>query len=185
MFKRNNSGKNSPIEEVSPIDEDEQSKIAEEIKKQADSQSVTTRSIFRYLFVAIAVIHAVCFLYSIFFPYTMEHQKHFVDLVPIYGFVSSYCGSIYCYIISSLIVQGSLQRVHPVLLNIAYLIAAFTLIAWGVVFHNLHITNPLFFWLPLSNIAGIALAQYIDKDTKDMISSAAGLEQYKYNVKGV
>lgn len=221
MFKRNNSGKNSPIEEVSPIDEDEQSKIAEEIKKQADSQSVTTRSIFRYLFVAIAVIHAVCFLYSIFFPYTMEHQKHFVDLVPIYGFISSYCGSIYCYIISSLIVQvismcnilcdviifetpltllysytncnirflfglqGSLQRVHPVLLNIAYLVAAFTLIAWGVVFHNLHITNPLFFWLPLSNIAGIALAHYIDKDTKDMISSAAGLEQYKYNFKGV
>jgi len=105
MFKRNNSGKNSPIEEVSPIDEDEQTKIAEEIKKQADSQSATTRSIFRYLFVAIAVIHAVCFLYSIFYPYKMEHQKHFRDLVPIYGFTSSYCGSIYCYIISSLIVQ--------------------------------------------------------------------------------
>lgn len=81
--------------------------------------------------------------------------------------------------------QGSFQRVHPVLLNGAYFIAAFALIAWGVVFNNFHITNPLFYWLPLCNLAGIALAQYIDRDTRDMVSSAAGLDQYKYNFKGV
>jgi len=60
-----------------------------------------------------------------------------------------------------------------------------SLVAWGVVFNTYYITNPLFYWLPLSNIAGIALAQYIDSDTRDMISSAAGLEQYKYSFKGV
>lgn len=105
MFKRSNSGKNSPVETVSPIDEDEQSKITEEIKKQADAQSTTTRSIFRYLFAAVAVIQLVCLLYTVFFPYEMEHQKHFKDLVPLYAFISSYSGSIYCYLISSFIVQ--------------------------------------------------------------------------------
>jgi len=104
MFKRN-SGKNSPVETAAPIDEDEQTKIAEEIKTQTDKQYVTTRSVFRYLFVIIAVILFVCLLYTVFSPYQMEHQKHFKDLIPLYGFFSYYCGSIYCYVICSFIVQ--------------------------------------------------------------------------------
>ncbi len=144
MFKRNNCGKGSPTEEASPIDEDEQAKIAEEIKKQADSQSVSTRSIFRYLFVAIVVIHIVCLVYTVFSPYEMQHQKHFKDLIPLYGFFSSYCGSIYCYTISSLIVQVCNIWFH-VLTKFSHLTVILCYCMW---FHRVQSSGCIrFYWM--------------------------------------
>lgn len=70
-------------------------------------------------------------------------------------------------------------------MNLAYFIAALSMIMWGVVFHTFGVTNPLLYWLPLGNIAGIALAQYVDNDTRDLVTSVEGLEQYKYSFKGV
>lgn len=99
-----NRGKSSP-QEVSPIDEDEQSKIAEELKQQAANQALSTRSIFRYIFLVVALILFVCLLYSVLSPWEMDHQRHFKDILPIYGFFSYYAGSMYCYVISSMIVQ--------------------------------------------------------------------------------
>lgn len=98
------SGKSSP-QSVTPIDEDEQSKIAEELKQEAVKQALSTRSVFRYIFLVVALILFVCLLYSVFSPWEMDHQKLFQDILPIYGFFSYYCGSIYCYIIASMIVQ--------------------------------------------------------------------------------
>jgi hypothetical protein len=75
--------------------------------------------------------------------------------------------------------------VNSVILNAAYFISVLSMLAWGAVFFRYNVTNPLLYWLPLSNIAGIALAHYVDRDSKDLITSAEGLEQYKYRFKGV
>ena len=76
-------------------------------------------------------------------------------------------------------------RVSALLLNTAYFVCALSIVMWGVVFCSYGVNNPVLFWLPLGNIAGILLAHYVEKDTNDMVTSAEGLEQYKYSFKGV
>lgn len=71
------------------------------------------------------------------------------------------------------------------LLNAAYFICVLSLVMWGVVFYTYNVTNPLLYWLPFSNLLGIMLAHYVDRDSKEMVSSVEGLEQFKYSFKGV
>ena len=101
MFNRS---KSSPVPVV-PIDEDEQDKIAAELKQQAAGQTLTIRTIFQYIFLVVVLILFICLMYSVFSPWEMEHQKVFLDIVPIYGFFSYYVGSMYCYTICAYIVK--------------------------------------------------------------------------------
>ena len=59
------------------------------------------------------------------------------------------------------------------------------MLMWGIIFYTYSVTNPLLYWLPVGNIAGLALAMYVDRDTMDMVTSAEGIEQFKYSMKGV
>jgi hypothetical protein len=70
-------------------------------------------------------------------------------------------------------------------LNLAFFAAALSTVMWGVIFSTYHIENPLLFWLPTANVVGVALALYVDSDTAELVSSVAGIEQYKYSLKGV
>lgn len=81
--------------------------------------------------------------------------------------------------------QNNNQKVNSILLNAAYLISVMSLLGWGIVFQNYGVSNPLLYWLPLGNLAGIVLAHYVDRDTRDLVSSVEGLDQYKYSFKGV
>lgn len=101
MFNRS---KSSPVPVV-PIDEDEQDKIASELKQQAAGQTSSIRTIFQYIFMVIVLILFICLLYSAFSPWEMEHQRVFLNVVPIYGFFSYYCGSMYCFAICGFIVK--------------------------------------------------------------------------------
>lgn len=105
MFNRSKGSSGSNLATVVPIDEDEQTRIAEELKQQAASQSATTRTMFYYLYLVAALILFICLLYSIFSPWEMDHQKVFQDIVPVYGFVSYYSASIYCCAIGAMIVK--------------------------------------------------------------------------------
>ena len=67
-----------------PIDESEQDKIVEKLKFDAERQARNGRTTFNYLFLTIAVIFATCLLYSIFFPFEMEHE-----VLPCYNAVFS------------------------------------------------------------------------------------------------
>jgi hypothetical protein len=103
----NRSGKNgstSPNQAV-PIDEDEQSKIADDLKAQALKQTATTKSVFYYIYVTVAMIFLFCISYTVFYPYQLEHQRVFEGIVPLYGFLAFYAGSIFCYIVSSMIIK--------------------------------------------------------------------------------
>lgn len=104
MFNR---GKSSPVVEVVPIDEDEQSKIADGLKQQAAAQAITTRSVFYYIFLVVSLILFICLLYSIFSPWEMDHQKVFENYIPSYGFFSFYTGSIFCYLVCAMVVKVS------------------------------------------------------------------------------
>ena len=105
MFNRSKGSNSPPVSTVTPIDEDEQSKIADEIKQQAAAQSQTLRTIFHYIFLVVVLILFICLLYSIFSPWEMQHQQVFQGIVPIYGFFAYYGGSMYCYGISAMIVK--------------------------------------------------------------------------------
>lgn len=54
---------------------------------------------------------------------------------------------------------------------------------WISLFYKYSITNPALYWLPLADITALLLASYIHNDSNNLINSADGLEQYKYNYK--
>lgn len=107
MFKRSTSNNEAAAATVTPLDEDEQNKITEELRMQAIAQSTSIRSIFHYIFLVVVMILFICLLYSIFSPWEMDHQAVFKDLLPIYGFFSYYCGSMFCFAVAAMIVKVS------------------------------------------------------------------------------
>ncbi len=68
---------------------------------------------------------------------------------------------------------------------VGYAVAVLSLISWLVLFWNMGVTNPVLYWLPFANIAGLLLATYVDYDSSSLLVSAEGLEKFKYNLKGV
>lgn len=54
---------------------------------------------------------------------------------------------------------------------------------WGHVFYKHKVSNPVLFWLPMADLAGLLLAQYVDFDSNGLILNVEGLEKYKYNYK--
>ena len=105
MLLRNKGSKSKDIDTnvdgVIILDEDEQTKITNDIKSQAITQSYTHRRIFQYLFYFIAFIYMICIYFTIQNPYELEHQKLFNDKVSIFTFHIFYISSIYCTIIAS------------------------------------------------------------------------------------
>lgn len=55
------------------------------------------------------------------------------------------------------------------------------MILWGYIFVMNHVTNMLLYWLPTVNLLGFALAVYVDRDMKDLVDQAEGIEKLKYN----
>jgi hypothetical protein len=105
MSRRSASSPASSGEATAPIDEDEQDKIADELKLQALAQSTSFRNIFHYIFLVVVLILFICLLYSIFSPWEIDHQQVFKDLLPIYGFFSYYCASMFCFLVAAMIVK--------------------------------------------------------------------------------
>lgn len=108
MFFRSKSSKiktnESNIENIPILDEDEQDKIANEIKLQAITQSFNHRKVFQYVFYTITVIYVICIYFTIQSPYELEHQKLFYQKVSILNFHLFYIGSIYCKLVAANIV---------------------------------------------------------------------------------
>lgn len=186
--RRSKSGdnmKNRTSTVAEPISEEEQTQITQELKIEAEQQTMRTRTTFFYLLVGISIIYIVCVGYTIVLPYEMQHQRHFTDVLPIAVFLGYYAVCIYCYAAAAMIVRQSTSGVNRVVRLSAYLLATGSLVAWLAVFWYYNVTNPLLYWMPLSNVAALLLSQYVDSDSSDLIQSAERLEQYKYNCKGV
>ncbi len=93
------------IEQIEPLDEQEQSQIIDELKAQALSQTQSFRNLFSFVFYLIAGIFCVCSIYTVYFPWEMQHQKHFQELVPHWAFLGHYVGSVFCFVAAAMVVK--------------------------------------------------------------------------------
>lgn len=66
--------KKAAVDNVGPIDEIEQEKIIAELKQDAERLSSKGRAAFYYLFLTISGIFILCLVYSLAYPFEMEHQ---------------------------------------------------------------------------------------------------------------
>jgi hypothetical protein len=183
------------------LDEDEQNRLTEELQCQAAQQTNLQRKMFYFAFAAVAAIFVVCFVFSLLFPWEMNHQVHFKEEFPHWWFLVFYIASIYSFGVSAAIVKVVMcSNTHVFQLIISflqnrslflfakifgYLVGAWTLIVWLTIFHRMGVTNPILYWMPFANLGGILLATYVDYDTNSLLASAESLDNFKYNLKGV
>jgi hypothetical protein len=92
------------------LDEDEQNRLTEELKNEAANQSNLQRKMFYFAFCAVAAIFLVCFIFSVLFPWEMNHQVHFKEQFPHYWFLMFYVGSMYSFGVAAAIVKVVLKR---------------------------------------------------------------------------
>ena len=92
-------------ERAIPIDDDEQVKIITELREKAANHATSTRFWFCNIFRVIAVLLHITLLYSFWFPWSLEHQKHFEGIVPHRLFQAFYVVSIYIAITASEIMK--------------------------------------------------------------------------------
>jgi hypothetical protein len=90
---------------VEPMDEQEQVRVINELKAQATTQTQQSRYQFSMLFMLFAGVFCISAVYSTFYPWQMEHQKHFQTILPHWIFVAHYMVSAFCFYVSALVVK--------------------------------------------------------------------------------
>lgn len=103
MMKRVGSPKSNDSSVV--MSEEEQNKIIDDLKLEAQNQTKTIRYAFHIVFLVVALILFVCFFYTMYSPWEFEHQKHFKGLFKLEIFQVFYLCSGYCFFISAYLVQ--------------------------------------------------------------------------------
>lgn len=68
---------------------------------------------------------------------------------------------------------------------LGYGIAVIVLLGWSHIFFKHGVTNPILFWLPIADLAGLLLAQHVDVDSLSLLQSVESLEGLKYDHKAV
>lgn len=191
------------------LSNEEQQKIIDDLKSEASNQSNYFRKVFSFIFMSIAAVFGICLCYSWYQPWGLYHQQHFVDKIPHVAFLAYYTLSMYCFVVAGLLVKVgfnyssitsillwhrafcflSQDPTHSTLIQInrysGYAVGVFVLLSWLHVFHKHSITNPIMFWLPLADLAGLLLAQYVDFDSFNLVQSMENLENFRYEHKSV
>lgn len=205
MKNRGNSSSNSDGNSEM-LTEEEQKKIIEDMKQEASQQADYFRKLFSLLFIIIALIFIIIAFLSFIRPFTLEHQRHFAELVPLEFFLIYYIGSAFCFTVAALVARVSTVIFHSTIqafLNLvsshlqnpqdttlkticqvtAYILGFFMFVTWTKIFYIHGVTNPVLYWIPLADMAALLLAQYVDFDAKGLVLSAEGLENYRYDHK--
>lgn len=192
ILRSSSSSKNGRKAEIdsSILSEEEQSKVLEDLRYEASMQNQFTRKAFAFLFYLVAIILTTTVIYSALFPWELQHQKPFEHIISNKIFELFYCGSIYCVLVASLIVDLShcwapLKKFGWIFVPTSYLFACANCIFWLFLFWKFEVSNPVLYWLPFADILILLLASYVDKDCKSLLSSTEELEKLKYNCKGV
>eukprot|EP01031_Cornospumella_fuschlensis_P029653 gene29653-35795_t len=143
------------------LDEAEQNKIIEDLTSQAAQLSSSTRNSNN--------------------PWSMEHQRHFREVVPHSLFLTYYAASSFCFAIAAVVVQDRPPTLPITLCRyLAILVSVVVLLGWGSIFYAQGVSNPLLFWIPVVDLAGLALAYFIHLDTKGIVVSVDNLQNLKY-----
>ena len=124
MKNRGNSSSNiDGSNEV--LTEEEQKKIIEDMKQEASQQADYFRKLFSLLFIIIALIFMIVAFLSFIRPFTLEHQRHFAELVPLEFFLIYYIGSAFCFIVAALVARVSTVIFHSIGLVFSNLVFSF------------------------------------------------------------
>ena len=67
--------------------------------------------------------------------------------------------------------------------KLALYLAIFLFVVLVQVFYTAAVTSVFFFWMPVLNLAAVALQRYIEGDLSTMLQEAEGLEKLKYSMK--
>ena len=97
----------TPMNDEEVLDEAEQNKIIEDLTSQAAQLSSSTRKFFMWLFIFISGCFFFCIVHSSNNPWSMEHQRHFREVVPHSLFLTYYAASSFCFAIAAVVVQVS------------------------------------------------------------------------------
>ena len=175
----------SDVYESAPIlDEAEQDAIVESLKHQAIKQSKSERLIFFVTYIIVSLIFIYLLAYKHLYPYhVVQHQSFFDHIISYNIFAVFYIISLYCLIISALIIKYSLDVNLRIYLHIGFVLAFICLISWLYIFWLEGVTNPLLYWLPFANIISLLLAVYVDSDVNSMIRETDALNLLKYQPK--
>ena len=103
--------------QVEPLDEQEQQHIIDDLKLQAAKQTQANRQVFSMLFYCIAAIFTVCAVYTLYYPWTMEHQRHFKELLPSWAFLSYYVGSAFWFVVAGMVAKVSFAVISGLISN--------------------------------------------------------------------
>ena len=135
-----------------------------------------------YLIVSLIFIYLLA--YKHIYPYhVIQHQYLFDHIISYNIFVVFYIISLYCIIVSALVIKNGLDTSIRVYVNIGFLLAFICLLSWSYIFWKEGVTNPLLYWLPSANLISLLIAIYIDSDVNSMISEADSLNLFKYQPK--
>ena len=171
-------------ESVPILDEAEQDAIVESLKEQALKQSKTQRLMFFVIYLIVSLIFIYLIAYHHIYPYhVIQHQSFFNHIISYNIFVVFYIISLYCLIVSALIIKYSLDVKLRIYLNIGFILALICLISWLYIFWLEGVTNPPLYWLPFANIISLLLAIYVDSDVNNMITETNSLNMFKYQPK--
>jgi len=184
MTERKKAG-SSVSDKAEPIDTEEQEKIIQDMMADAKRQSDNARRNFHAIYLVLATMMGSCFVYSALFPFEMEHQTVFRGLLPHGAFQVHYAASLVAFLLCSLIVKRGFSGLPAWTKVTAIVLCCATSAAWSAVFYVHSVTAPTLYWLPLSNLAGVALAIYVDRDAEVLEHDVDGLHASKYEFKKV
>lgn len=101
-MKRNISSSEKVAE---PLDSTEQQKIIDDMRAAAEKQANDSRLVCFVVFLGIALIFAICFVYSFLIPFSFNHQMAFQELIPIEAFSLYYFSSCCTYLALAVMVR--------------------------------------------------------------------------------
>lgn len=168
-----------------PLDNDEQEKVLKEIATQASINTLNTRKMFCYVFLLVAIIFLFLFVFSSIYEWNIDHQRVFKNIIPIMTFKIFYFLSFVNFLVFSHITKNSVEKIDKRLIYFGWLISIVLLSMWLAIFFIKSVTNPFLYWMPFSNVVGILLISYIEKDTNSLMSEVKKLEKFKYEFRSI
>ena len=118
--------------------------------------------------------------YKHIYPYNViQHQYVFNHIINYNIFVVFYIISLYCIIVSALVIRNGLDITIRIYINIGFFLAFICLLSWSYIFWKEGVTNPLLYWLPSANLISLLLAVYVDSVVNNMINEADSLNMLK------
>ena len=165
------------------LDSVEQDELVQNLESEVQRQVRLNRLTFNILYLGIAVVFFCCLGYSQVYPYEMDHQEVFKDLIPRLFFDIYYVCMIIYFVLGAIVMGYGYEKVGRTAKLIGITLCAVFTVGWTLIFIQHQVTNPVLYWLPLTPLVAGLLALYIDNDLNRLVSNLEGLKHSKYDYK--